>query len=241
MPVAIVTWDGGSNRQPFESLCRGLLGRDADVHVLSHAAHRGLYEGLGAKFDVLPVGEKGPRSRPTADGERERVMSVWLSGEIADAVVVMLSAVRFDIAIVDASLLTAFAGCEAAATPFIAVHHSLPGAAWSGPRRGQFETFVEPVNEVRRSLGLPVAAGFAELMSAAVAHIVPTAAALDSPVPWDLPVHYVGPLQPVSADVNIPELPPRFVLVSLSTTWQRQLDVLQGTVDAWRASTAPWS
>ena len=232
MRVAVITWDGGSNRQPFESLCRGLVDRGAEVHVLSHAAHRSLYEGLGARVDVLPVGEKAPEFRPSADGERERVMGIWLSPEIADAVVAMLAAVRFDIAIVDVSLLTAFAGCEVAGTPFVVVHHSLPGAAWSGPRREQFEGFVKPVNEVRRSLGLAVVAGFGELMSVAAAHIVPTTAALDSPVPWDLPLHYVGPLQPAAVDVSIPELPPRFVLVSFSTTWQRQVDTLQATIDA---------
>ncbi|MGH9012522.1 MAG: glycosyltransferase [Acidimicrobiia bacterium] len=232
MRITVVTWDGGSNRQPFESLCRGLLDRDVDVHVLSHEVHRRLYEDLGARFDVLPAGEKTPGSRPSAVGERERVMGVWLSQEIAEAVVAMLNAERVDIAIVDVSLLTAFAGCEAAATPFIVVHHSLPGAAWSGPRREQFESFIEPVNEVRRSLGLPAVAGFGELMSLAVAHIVPTAAALDAPVPWGLPLHYVGPLQLVGAEVNLPELPPRFVLVSFSTTWQRQVDVLQRAIDA---------
>ncbi len=232
MRVAVVTWDGGSNRQPFESLCCELIDRGDAVHVLSHEAHRGLYEGLGARFDALPVGDKALGFRPSALGERERVMKVWLSPEVADAVVAMLSARRFDIAIVDASLLTAFAACEAAAMPFIVVHHSLPGAAWSGPRRAQYEAFVGPVNEVRQALDLPTVAGFGDLMSRSASHIVPTAALLDSPVSWDLPLHYVGPLQPDRFDVHIPELPPRFVLVSMSTTWQRQVDVLQGTIDA---------
>ena len=61
---------------------------------------------------------------------------------------------------------------------------------------------------------------------------LPTAAALDSPVPWELPLHYVGPLQSTADDEDVPELPPRFVLVSFTTTWQRQVDVLQRTIDA---------
>lgn len=68
---------------------------------------------------MLPVGEKTPGFRPSAVGERERVIGVWLSQEIAEAVVATLNAARFDIAIVDVSLLTAFAGCEAVTTPFI--------------------------------------------------------------------------------------------------------------------------
>jgi hypothetical protein len=42
MRVAVVTWDGGNNREPFEVLCRGLLGRGDEVHVLSHNAQRSL-------------------------------------------------------------------------------------------------------------------------------------------------------------------------------------------------------
>ncbi|HET9733170.1 MAG TPA: nucleotide disphospho-sugar-binding domain-containing protein [Acidimicrobiales bacterium] len=229
----MVTWDGGSNRQPFECLSRGLLDRDADVHVLSHEAHRALYEDLGATFHVLPLGEKEPGSRPSAAAERERVMDLWLSPKVAEAVAECLREAPSDVAIVDASLLTAFAACEVTATPYVVVHHSLPGSAWSGPRRDQFAALVEPVNEVRRGLGLDVASDFGALMSRAAAHIVPTAAELDGPVPWRLPMHYVGPLQP-SGDpgAQIPDLPKRFVLVSFSTTWQRQVEVLQRTIDA---------
>jgi MGT family glycosyltransferase len=120
-----------------------------------------------------------------------------------------------------------------AAVPFVAVHHSLPGAAWSGPRREQFEAFTAPVNEVRRALGLEPVGGFGDLMSRACAHIVGTAAELDTPAPWAVPLTYVGPLQPQAQTTGtLPDLPDRFVLVSFSTTWQRQLEGLQRTIDA---------
>lgn len=128
MRVAVITWDGGSNREPFEVLCRGLIERGDVVQVLSHEAHQKLYEGLGATFEALPIGERARGERPSAVGERERVTRVWMSRETAEAVVSMLTAAPFDIAIVDVSLMTAFAGCEAAAaTPFIVLHHSLHG------------------------------------------------------------------------------------------------------------------
>jgi UDP:flavonoid glycosyltransferase YjiC (YdhE family) len=232
MRAAVVTWDGGSNREPFEVLCRGLVGRGAQLHVLSHEIHRGLYEGLGASFDALPVGEKTMGARPSADQERERVLRVWLSQAIADAVVDLLTQAPFDVAIVDAAMLSAFAGCEAVGTPFIVVHHSLPGAAWLGPRRRQFDALVGPLNDVRRSLQLPALASFPECMARATAHIVPTAACLDAPVPWELRLDYVGPLQPQQPDGDLPGLPARFVLVAFSTTWQRQVDHLQKAIDA---------
>lgn len=232
MRVAVITWDGGSNREPFEVLCRGLLERAVEVHVLSNNAHRSLYEGLGATFVALPLGDKTRGERPSAIGERVRVTGLSVSPEIAEAVVTMLTATLFDVALVDAWLATAFAACEVAATPFIVVHHSLPGAAWSGPRREQFEALIGPVNDVRRSLRLPALTDFRELMGRAATHIVPTAATLDTPAPWDLPLQYVGPLQPVGSESAVPELPPRFVLVSFSTTWQRQIHHLQNTVDA---------
>jgi UDP:flavonoid glycosyltransferase YjiC (YdhE family) len=232
MRAAVITWDGGSNREPFEVLCRGLLDRHGEVHVLSHDVHRRLYEGLGAKFEALLIGEKTPGARPSADQERERVMRVWVSQEIAYTVATMLTRTSFDIAIVDVAMLAAFAGCESTGTPFIVIHHSLPGAAWSGPRRPQFEASVEPVNDVRRALHLPALTGFPDCMAHAAAHIVPTAAILDARVPWDLRLEYVSPLQPLGSDSALPELPPRFVLVAFSTTWQRQLDYLQATISA---------
>lgn len=232
MRAAVITWDGGSNREPFEVLCRGLLDRGAEVHVLSHDVHRRLYEALGARFERLPVGEKIPGTRPSAELERERILSTWVSQETADAVAAMLKRTSFDIAIVDVAMLAAFAGCEAAGVPFILLHHSLPGAAWSGPRRPQFEASVQLVNGVRRSLRLPALADLSDCMARAAAHIVPTAATLDAPTPWDLRLEYVGPLQPVRSDSALPELPPRFVLVAFSTTWQRQLDHLQATISA---------
>jgi hypothetical protein len=51
----------------------------------------GASRGLGATFGVLPVGEKTVEDRPSAVRERERVMGVWLSREIAEAVVAMLT------------------------------------------------------------------------------------------------------------------------------------------------------
>ena len=70
-------------------------------------------------------------------------------------------------------------------------------------------------------------------------HVVPTAAELDAPVPWDVPLRYVGPLQPVGDTLPVPELPDRFILVSFSTTWQRQVEALQHVVDALSAFDQP--
>ncbi len=69
-------------------------------------------------------------------------------------------------------------------------------------------------------------------MTLAAAHIAPTARDLDCDPPWDVPLEYVGPLQPRGVGPDMGDLPPRFVLVSFSTTWQRQLAALQGVIDA---------
>jgi UDP:flavonoid glycosyltransferase YjiC (YdhE family) len=47
-----------------------------------------------------------------------------------------------------------------------------------------------------------------------------------------VPLHYVGPLQPAGAIEDVIELPERFVLVSFSTTWQRQVAPVQRVVNA---------
>lgn len=231
MRVLVVTWDGGSNRQPFEVLCRALIDRNADVHVMSHEPHRRVFEAAGATFAALPVGDRSGE-RPSSTEELERVMGIWLSPAIADMVAGVLDGAGADVALVDVSLMTAFAGCEVSATPYVVVHHTLPGATWGGPRRPRFEAFVDPVNEVRARLGLPAVDDFGELMRAAKAHVVPTVAELDGPVPWELPLRYVGPLQPDNDPSPVPDLPEGFALVSFSTTWQRQVDDLQRSIDA---------
>lgn len=83
---------------------------------------------------------------------------------------------------------------------------------------------------MRTELGLEPAASFRDLVAVG-AHIAATSAALDVPLPWDVPIHYVGALQPEGAATDV-ALPDRFVLVSFSTTWQRQAGPLQRVIDA---------
>jgi MGT family glycosyltransferase len=112
------------------------------------------------------------------------------------------------------------------------MEHTLPGATWLGPRRDLFEGRVSPVNDVRRELGLGPVGSFGELMATARVHIVASIAELDAPVPWNVPLRYVGPLQPAGGQSPVAGLPDRFILVSFSTTWQRQVAALQHVVDA---------
>jgi UDP:flavonoid glycosyltransferase YjiC (YdhE family) len=232
--AAVITWDGGGNREPFEALCLALRGRGTDIQVLSHESQRALYQSSRASFDALPIGARVPGVRASEKDDISRAVTTWTSEDNARAVHQTLSAVRCDIAIVDVCLVAAFASCEAAGTPFVALHHTLPGSMFGGSRRERFEQLlVGPVNEVRLSLGLPPLAGLGQMLASARAHIVPTASVLDSPIPWDLPLHYVGPMKKEDAGTQaLPDLPARFVLVSFSTTWQRQVEPLQATIDA---------
>ena len=175
--------------------------------------------------------------RRTDAEDMERVIGIWLSPQIAHAVQSMLTSQRFDVAIVDVTMLTAIAACEAAGLPSVLIHHTLPGASWSGPRGARLAGFVDPVNRVRTELGLEPASSFRDLIAVS-AHLAATSAALDVPLPWPVPIHYVGALQPrgATADVALPE---RFVLVSFSTTWQRQAAPLQRVIDALAALDRP--
>jgi UDP:flavonoid glycosyltransferase YjiC (YdhE family) len=232
MRLVVVTWDGGSNRQPFELMCGALAGRGDTVDVLSHRTHRGLYEALGVAFHALGVGEGPPGLRRSLSEEFARVMEIWRSPEVADETAAVLASVSPDVAVVDGLMLTAAAACEAAGVPVVAMEHTLPGATWLGPRRDLFEGRVAPVNDVRRRLGLDPVGSFGELMATARVHIVASVAELDAPVPWDVPLRYVGPMQQVGDQSPVTELPDRFILVSFSTTWQRQVVALQHVVDA---------
>jgi UDP:flavonoid glycosyltransferase YjiC (YdhE family) len=233
MDVVVVTWDGGSNSQPFEVICGALTTRGDKVRVISHEAHRSTFEALGARFQPLPMGDRVGGHRRRSDAEdMERVIGIWLSPQIAEAVRSTLRSHRFDVAVVDVTMLTAIAACEAVGVPLVLVHHTLPGAYWGGPRSGRLAGFVEPVNRVRSELGLAPAWSYGEVIRQAGAHVAATTAALDSPVQWPVPLHYVGPLQPEGAIADVIELPEHFVLVSFSTTWQRQAAPLQHVIDA---------
>lgn len=70
------------------------------------------------------------------------------------------------------------------------------------------------------------------LLDHAAALIAPTMRALDEEPPCPLPLRYLGPLQPEGRLVPVDHLPDRFVLVSFSTTWQRQAEPLQRVIDA---------
>ncbi len=128
------------------------------------------------------------------------------------AVLSLLTSDRFDVAIVDVVFLTAFAACEAAETPFVVMHYTLPGATWTGPRREQVKRIIDPFNETRRSLHLLPLPGYGDLLASPAAHLVPTAAALDAPFSWDLPLHYIGRLQRLGEDGDLPDYAARFVL-----------------------------
>jgi UDP:flavonoid glycosyltransferase YjiC (YdhE family) len=228
--AVVVTWDGGSNRQPFEVLCGALTARGDEVYVISHEGHRSIYEALGCVFEPLPIGENIAGERRTDAEDMERVVGIWLSPEVARVVHSMLISQPVDVAIVDVTMLTAIAACDADGVPCVLIHHTLPGASWGGPRGGRLAGFVDPVNRVRTDLGLEPASSFRDLI-AAHAHVAATSAALDVPLPWPVPIHYVGALQPRDLTVE-PVLPDRFVLVSFSTTWQRQAAPLQRVIDA---------
>jgi hypothetical protein len=230
--LVVVTWDGGSNRQPFEVVCGTLAGRGDTLDVLSNRSHQGLYEGLGVAFHGLTVGDTPSGKRRSESEEWGRVSEIWLSPVVAEDTAAVVASASPDVALVDVSMMTAAAACEAMGVPVVVMQHSLPGATWLGPRRDRFEAFVPPVNEVRTGLGLGRVGSFPELMSRPLMHIVPTAAELDAPVPWDVPLRYVGPLQPAGDKSSVPELPDRFILLSFSTTWQRQVEALQYVVDA---------
>jgi UDP:flavonoid glycosyltransferase YjiC (YdhE family) len=211
-------------------LCGALAARGDEVFVISHEAHRSIYEALGCVFEPLPIGDNVVGQRRTDDEDMERVVGIWLSPEIARTVQSMLISQRVDVGIVDVTMLTAIAACDAGGVSSVLVHHTLPGASWGGPRGGRLAAFVDPVNRVRTELRLEPASSFRDLM-AAHTHIAATSAALDVPLPWPVPIHYVGGLQPKAVTVEV-ELPDRFVLVSFSTTWQRQAAPLQRVIDA---------
>lgn len=232
MKVLVVTWDGGGNRQPFEVIVAELVGRGDSVLVVSNEVHHEVFESLGATFSPLGVADKTLVSRPQLDQQLERLGEVVFSLVTPERVAAAVDAFSPEVTVVDVVMLSAQAAIERAGAPLVSLHHTLTAASWGGSRREQIEGSVGRVNRMRSDLGLDAVNHYQDVHAIPSAHIVPTAAALDAPAPWPIDLSYVGPLQPPSTGRIPGDLPPRFVLVSFSTTWQLQVEVLQRVIDA---------
>ena len=238
--ILVVTLDAAGNWPPELALIRALVERGHAVRVISDAAHAGSVEAAGAQFTPyrhVPDGVLASVLGEPEDAERMRVLQdVFFNAAFADEVRSALDDESPDVLLVDGMPFFGLAAAERAPAPSIVLWHTVYGATARNP---MWAALREPVNGIRRTVGLAPLEEQRGLFSGAEAVLAFTWERFDvaiEPRPDNL--HYVGPLgcapsAPTSFELPWPSGDSRpLVLVSYSTSFQRQTEVLQRLADA---------
>lgn len=244
MRYLFVSVDGGGNLQPALALGRRLASRGHDVRYLGASSQRRAIEDAGFTFTsyrTAPDLNLADRSQsPVRDWEDdpETVFAalcdhVWFgpAGAVGRDVVDEVGRAPVDGVVADYFLPGAIAGAEAAGVPSAALWHTTFGE-WPVWNRG-----ISALNQGRADLGLAPVDDVYEQYRRCRRVLVATLEEFDfaterQPLPAN--VRHVGPqfadvagLGPPREDRSQPPL----VLVSLSTSYQGQEDVLRRVVE----------
>jgi len=235
-----VSWDGGGNVPPALALAQKLVRRGHDVTFLASRSLEPATAAAGATFrgfNEMPEWGSNPGGRFEDDSY---LGDLWFGPGVGKDVAAELERERIDALMIDFMVSSALAVAERSGLPTAALVHTLyhlhveKGARYAE----QWAQWLHPVNETRGSFNLaPIDSG---------GHPWDTADVVLATMPkeFDRPiknspanVHYVGPvfLDVTTGPANV-QLPSNssdpVVLVSMSTTYQRQEAVLQRVIEA---------
>jgi MGT family glycosyltransferase len=246
--VLMLTLDMAGNWPPELELIRSLVVAGHDVKVISTANHQRAATAAGARFENYRFAPErdtaAPRPPRTAAEERQFVLGqVLLNPVYSDELLAAVERERPDVILLDNVLLQAMAACEATGVATAALFHSV---FWgTAQRRLAWPPAMQSaINAHRQSLGLATLADAHAQLTATAANLVFTYADLDEAPSRALPnLHFVGPLLRRDGVANLvlpwPDDDARpLILVSFSTSFQNQLDVLQRVADAVATLTA---
>ncbi len=231
-----VSHDAGGTIPPVLALAEAFVARGDDVVVLSQPSVRTRVEAAGCAF--VPASDLPDYERRRAIEDQIELVARAMTGKtLGDDVIALAKDRSVDVVVVDANLGGALAAAENLAQPSAVLLHSMYTTyvtSWFA----DYWAFLEPaINETRAAFGLAPAhdwpsvfAGHDRLLS-----VVP--AGFDAPVP-DVPdsMRHHGFLVPLGGAQAAPAAFPRgddpAVLVGLSTTYQRQDELLEVILDA---------
>jgi UDP:flavonoid glycosyltransferase YjiC (YdhE family) len=235
-----VSWDGGGNVPPALALGQKLVKAGHNVLFLAPGS-------LHATADAAGLTFRGFREMPEWGSHRGRrfededyLDELWFGPRVGNDLAAELEGEPTDVLVIDYSLSSALAVAERSALPTAALVHTLyhlnveTGARYAV----MWEEFRPLINETRHSFDLlPLEwGGHPWDQTALVLALTPRE--FDRPINT-LPanIHFVGPVfsevAPGSAGIRWPsDNSDPLVLVSLSTTYQRQERLLQRVLDA---------
>jgi MGT family glycosyltransferase len=236
----IVTWDGAGNLVSTLGIAQRLAEQGHDVRLLGHrsidqrvGSHGWRFRPLERTFDFDSTAPMDP-DLEMATMSRE----LWLGGSVAHDVLDELEREPADVLVADAMLLGAISAGEAADIPTVALFH----AAYALMRGGMLVDLLSPalpdLNTVRAELGLPAVDGIPEVHDACTLNLVALPREFEPPIPVPDNVRFIGPvldgpaLTRTTDELVVADGPEPLVVVSLSTSYQGQVELIQRLVDA---------
>jgi MGT family glycosyltransferase len=236
----IVTWDGAGNLVSTLGIARALVAEGHDVRLMGHQSIDDRCGSHGWRFLPLQHVERFDNTEELdpADEVARLTATLWCSGGPAADVRDELDREPADVLLIDSMLWGALCAGQAAGIPTVALFHSAASLFRAGPLVDLLAPGLPLVQRLRSELGLAPIDALSDVHDACDAAIVATAREFDVPVPLPEQFRFVGPIldgPPLTTEVDTIDLPPGdepLVLVSFSTSYQDQLDVLQRTADA---------
>ena len=226
--VLMAHWDGSGNTPPQRALARELNRRGHDVHVLSHDTLAEAVIADGGRFHALPSAPQWNPAQPRTSDEEGAfiVQNVVGSSAFAADFLAVRDAVRPDICLIDAMLISTLNVAIERRLPFAAINH----IAWI--REGACAGFLNSI--VATLPGAAAGSTFFDLLERAPLVLATSYPEFGTQRKTASHIHFVGPIrEPVAHDPWPRRSPDRpFVLVSLSSMFQGQESTLQNICEA---------
>jgi MGT family glycosyltransferase len=238
--VLVVTWDGAGNLMSTLGIARELVDRGHDVRLLGH---RSIDERCGAhgwRFRPFEHTQDFAATDAMDPAAEFAVMSeqLWFSRSVARDVEDQLGCEPADLLIVDCMLFGGLCAGQAAGVPTVALFHTPFSGFRGGPMVDMLAPAIPSVNDMRAERGLPPIGRLCDVHDACALSLVAVPREFEPDMPLPPNVRFIGPVlggpSVAKADgtVNIDDGPDPLVVVSLSTSNQGQLPVLQRLVGA---------
>jgi len=237
----MVTWDGAGNLLPTLAIAQRLVRAGHDVRLLGHRAIERRCGSHGWRLrpfaHAIDIDSAAGGSAPGIQG-LELARALWFNASVATDVREELAREAADVVIADCMLFSALCAAQASGVPAVALFHGAFGMFRGGPFVELVSPLLSELNALRADFGLPAVKRIGDVHDGCAVSLVATPREFEPPVPVPTNVRFLGPL------LDGPPLAPGdssarrragggpLVLVSLSTSDQGQLPVLQRLIDA---------
>jgi UDP:flavonoid glycosyltransferase YjiC (YdhE family) len=239
--ILMVTWDGAGNLVSTLGTARALVQRGHDVRLMGHDSILERCGDQGTRFIPYTQEAGWDEMDDPADTEAEIELlmdKLFFSSAIAHEVSAELERDPADVVLVDSMLFSAMNVAQASGARTATLFHSPYSVFRGGPLVEMFSPVLPRLNAHRSELGLGAVARFSEVHDACDVALVAVPKEFEPDVRDAANVVRIGPfldapaLWPTADGVDLEDGATPMVLISLSTSEQGQLPLLQRIADA---------